>query len=183
MDLSHPVSTLSAMITPAVLILASGSLILPTSQRLGRVMDRTRQIAERFKDFSMDEKVTQEEQDNFYRLLNQSTQSAKLLQKAITSLYLAVVLFVATSVCIGLLDLTQSDQYWIPMLLGFAGAGSLFYASLLLIIESRIAFESVYVETEFLLHMQKQYAPKEIAKTSWFKNRRRFFKNALPERS
>jgi hypothetical protein len=180
MDLSHPVSTLSAMITPAVLILASGSLILPTSQRLARVMERIRQIAERFKDFSMDEKVTQEEQDSFYQLLNQSTQSAKLLQKAMAALYLAVMLFVGTSVSIGYLDLTQSRSFWPTMLLGFVGSGALFYASILLILESRIAFNSVYFETEFLLQMQKQYAPKDVAKSSWFKSRRKFFKSALP---
>jgi hypothetical protein len=180
MEVSHPVSTISAMITPAILILASGSLILPTSHRLARVMDRIRQIAERFKVFSMDEKVTQEEQNSFYRLLNQSTQSARLLQKALSSLYLAVMLFIGTSVAIGFLDLFQTRQFWIPMGLGFAGALVLFYASCILIIEAKIAFGSLHLETEFLLQLQKQYAPKEVARSNWFKSRRRFFKNAIP---
>src|SRR5690348_8138150 len=37
---------LSSMITPAVLILASGSLITTTSQRLSRVIDRVRKISQ-----------------------------------------------------------------------------------------------------------------------------------------
>jgi hypothetical protein len=176
----NPLSMLSAMITPAVLILASGSLISPTSQRLGIVMNRIRQIAERFKDFSMDEKVSQEEQESFYRLLNQSTQSAELLHKALRGLYLAVIFFVATSVSIGFLDITSSPIYWPSIWFGLSGAATLLYSAFLLIMETKIAFRSVYLETEFLLQLQKQYAPKDISKTNWFKNRSKFFKKALP---
>ncbi|HET7711316.1 MAG TPA: DUF2721 domain-containing protein, partial [Thermoanaerobaculia bacterium] len=42
--LTSVLSVLSAMITPAVLILASGSLILTTSNRLTRVVDRVREM-------------------------------------------------------------------------------------------------------------------------------------------
>ena len=41
-------SVLGAMITPAVLISACGALILSTSVRLGRVVDRVRALADRF---------------------------------------------------------------------------------------------------------------------------------------
>jgi hypothetical protein len=43
-ELSAVLTVLSAMITPAVLILASGSLLLTTSQRLNRAIDRARAI-------------------------------------------------------------------------------------------------------------------------------------------
>src|SRR5262252_5485580 len=39
-----PMTLLSAMITPAVLISACGTLILSTSTRLARIMDRVREL-------------------------------------------------------------------------------------------------------------------------------------------
>ncbi|MDX6385657.1 MAG: hypothetical protein QOK48_3230, partial [Blastocatellia bacterium] len=41
------VAVLTAMITPAVLISASGTMILSTSTRLGRVVDRVRSLSDR----------------------------------------------------------------------------------------------------------------------------------------
>ena len=46
-------SVLGAMITPAVLISACGALILSTSVRLGRVVDRVRALSDRFEELSM----------------------------------------------------------------------------------------------------------------------------------
>ncbi|MFN2577657.1 MAG: DUF2721 domain-containing protein [Pyrinomonadaceae bacterium] len=43
------------MITPAVLISASGTMILSTSTRLGRVVDRVRSLSERFRLLSVSE--------------------------------------------------------------------------------------------------------------------------------
>jgi Protein of unknown function (DUF2721) len=51
-DLAGALAILSAMITPAVLILACGSLTLATSQRLGRVIERTRRISNQFKELA-----------------------------------------------------------------------------------------------------------------------------------
>jgi hypothetical protein len=51
-DLSTAMAVLSAMITPAVLISACASLILTTSQRLGRVIDRTRRISTRLQELA-----------------------------------------------------------------------------------------------------------------------------------
>jgi hypothetical protein len=43
--LSTELSLLSAMITPAVLISACGTLILSNSLRLGRIIDRVRELS------------------------------------------------------------------------------------------------------------------------------------------
>ena len=45
--LSSSLEVLTAMITPAVLISASGTMILSTSTRLGRVVDRVRSLSDR----------------------------------------------------------------------------------------------------------------------------------------
>ena len=44
----YALAILTAMITPAVLISACGALIFSTSSRLGRVVDRTRILSDRF---------------------------------------------------------------------------------------------------------------------------------------
>ena len=47
MDPAAAIAVLTAMITPAVLISACGSMILSTSGRLGRVVDRVRALSDR----------------------------------------------------------------------------------------------------------------------------------------
>src|SRR5207237_50846 len=50
--LSSSLAVLTAMITPAVLISASGTMILSTSSRLGRVVDRVRSLSDRLPELS-----------------------------------------------------------------------------------------------------------------------------------
>jgi hypothetical protein len=47
-ELSPTLSVLTAMITPAVLISACSALLLSTSLRLGRTVDRVRDLANEF---------------------------------------------------------------------------------------------------------------------------------------
>ena len=51
-SIASATTVLTAMITPAVLISACGSMILSTSTRLGRVVDRVRILSERLEDIS-----------------------------------------------------------------------------------------------------------------------------------
>jgi len=46
------VAVLTAMITPAVLISACGSMILSTSSRLGRVVDRVRALSDKLEELA-----------------------------------------------------------------------------------------------------------------------------------
>ncbi len=50
--LSSALSVLTAMITPAVLISACGTMILSTSTRLGRVVDRVRALSDRLEELA-----------------------------------------------------------------------------------------------------------------------------------
>lgn len=50
--MSSAVAVLTAMITPAVLISACGSMILSTSSRLGRVVDRVRALADKLEELA-----------------------------------------------------------------------------------------------------------------------------------
>jgi hypothetical protein len=50
--MSSAVAVLTAMITPAVLISACGSMILSTSSRLGRVVDRVRALSDKLEELA-----------------------------------------------------------------------------------------------------------------------------------
>lgn len=50
--MASAVAVLTAMITPAVLISACGSMILSTSSRLGRVVDRVRALSDKLEELA-----------------------------------------------------------------------------------------------------------------------------------
>jgi hypothetical protein len=163
-DLSSAISILSAMITPAVLILACGSLILTTSNRLTRVVDRVRELAAEVEGLATsdrDEKYITERRDLLFDLLDRSIHRAQLLQTAMTRLYLALAMFVATSVAIGVLALTNVHWAILALGLGFIGAFLMLSATVLMIIESRIGLGSTYAEMNFLWKVGQYHTPAE----------------------
>lgn len=152
-QLTGVLSVLSAMITPAVLILASGSLILTTSNRLTRVVDRVREMLAELEQMG-DSTTAAEKRKLLFDQLERSTKRARMLQHAMTRLYLCVAIFVATSVAIGLVALLGGMHFaWIPLLLGFIGAGLLLSASVHLIFESRLALQTTYAEMDYIWRM------------------------------
>lgn len=160
-NLSATLSVLSAMVTPAVLILASSSLILATSNRLTRAVDRTRAISERVTEEAKeaDRTLLPEERDLLLRQLGRTARRAKLLTRTLTRLYMALAIFIATSVAIGVVAVTGVAYAWIALLLGFLGALLLFWSSVLLILESRVALTTVYDEMEFVQRLSQHYGP------------------------
>src|SRR5437899_4793689 len=102
--LSSSLAVLTAMITPAVLISASGTMILSTSSRLGRVVDRVRSLSDRLPELSrgdLEIDFLEERRAMLFDQLDKLTSRSRLLQRALTTFYLAVGVFVATSVAIG----------------------------------------------------------------------------------
>lgn len=91
--LSSALGALTAMITPAVLISASGSMILSTSARMGRVVDRVRSLSDRLQEFPNDDaqaEFLEEKRAMFFDQLDKLTSRSRLLQRALTTFYLAV---------------------------------------------------------------------------------------------
>jgi hypothetical protein len=150
-SLPSALQILSAMITPAVLILACGSLVMTTSSRLIRCVDRVRQITADLDEFD-DADVSDNARYEMLRYqLERTAARARLLQKALARLYAGISVWVATSVAIGVLALFTLNVAWIPLLLGFVGAGLLFSATVMLIVESRIALALTYAEMDFAI--------------------------------
>lgn len=145
---------LGAMITPAVLISASGTLVLSTSNRLTRVVDRVRVLADEAQELHQhepDEAGAHERKRSLIEdQLTRLSQRALLLRTALSTLYLAIGLLVATSISIGLVALVEWHYGWVPVALGLAGSGALLLGSLLLIREARLAVGSTLREMEFV---------------------------------
>ena len=152
-----PAEVLSAMITPAVLISAAGTLVLSTSNRLSRVVDRIRAfVAEADasqKAYASHLISAQMHEAKRHLIADQIVWLSKrlmLLRSAMTILYAAIGLLVTTSIAIGVGSLLQWRYGWISVVLGLLGAGALLYSSLLLVQEARIAIRSTMHELAFL---------------------------------
>ena len=170
--LTASLTVLTAMITPAVLISAAGTMILSTSTRLGRVVDRVRELSDRLRRLAGDEVTIEflaEERAMLYDQLDKLTSRSRLLQRALTCFYFAVGVFVASSVAIGAVAffsarglLTGSRGAWAPVFMGLFGALFLFYGSMLLIFEARLALQATHSEMDFIWRITRRVVPKEL---------------------
>lgn len=127
---------LTAMITPAILISACAALILSTSQRLGRIMDRIRQFSDVFFMKNRDDTQFQTNSLNQMRFF---LSRARLLQTALMNLYLAVTILIVTSLMIGLTATTHNDIHWLPVAMALLGILVFLFSSSVLIREGYLA--------------------------------------------
>ncbi|QQR74234.1 MAG: DUF2721 domain-containing protein [Holophagales bacterium] len=150
-------SLLSAMITPALLISACGTLIFSTSSRLARIVDRVRMLARQVEELCArpEEDPVREQMVEIERQLATSAERTRLVQGSLTSFYVALGLFVATTVSIGATRLIGMAE-WLPAALGVTGTLVLFWGSVLLIRETRLALGSVRREMEVVLERSRR---------------------------
>lgn len=163
-SLDAALRVLSAMITPALLISASGTFILSTSSRLGRVVDRVRALSDRIEELihsTIDVEMRDERQAMYAAQMAQLSTRAHLLQRSLTFFYFAAGMFVLTSVAIGAVAFigTRLHIHWMPVVLGIVGALAILFGSVLLIREARLAVRSLEQEMEFLSTLVKRHNP------------------------
>lgn len=158
--LSAALAVLTSMITPALLLSATGTFILSTSSRLGRCMDRVRSLSaemELLLKGEMQETLYQERQSLMALQVELQSKRAHLLQRCLRLLYVAAGVFVATSVAIGMASIAFSQFSWVPLLLGITGSCFLFYATVLLIFETGLSSASLKTEIEFFNKLAKHH--------------------------
>ena len=166
--LAPALAVLTAMITPAILVLAAGTLIGSTSTRLGRVVDRVRALSDSFESLETGETKSaslEERRVHIFGQLNRLTRRARLLQLSMLTLYLALASFVSTSVVLGLLAFVRPDRKYspyIPVIVALAGMAFLFAGSMLLIVEARDAIFAVHDEMRFITKLGRKLAPAEL---------------------
>jgi ABC-type dipeptide/oligopeptide/nickel transport system permease component len=130
-------SIISAMITPAVLILASGSLVTSTLTRLARVTDRARVLIDRVRDFRASGESVQEAR--YAKLLKDYVYRTGLIERALSAYYLAIGLFVGASLTIAFGNVIDEVAPWLPTTLVVAGAVLLLVGSLAIFLETNMA--------------------------------------------
>src|SRR3989440_3854843 len=163
--LTSSLAVLTAMITPAVLISASGTMILSTSTRLGRVVDRVRSLSDRLQELPHDDPkadLLEEKRAMLFDQLDKLTSRSRLLQRALTTFYLAVGVFVATSVAIGVVAFFSARGSWVPVVMGLVGAMFLFYGSILLVFQAGLAVSTTHAEMDFIWRITRRVVPKEL---------------------
>lgn len=165
--LSSSLAVLSAMITPAVLISACGTMILSTSTRLGRVVDRVRALSDKLEELANKEQqlaLFEERRAIIFTQLDKLTSRARILQRSMVTFYWALGIFVSTSVAIGVVAVTSARYEFVPVVMGLVGACFLFYGSILLISEARLALGTIHSEMDFIWRLSKEYVPEELLK-------------------
>ena len=164
--LNSTIEFLTAMVTPTLLISATGSLVLSTSTRLGRVVDRVRELEKRLSDLiTSDDKsaiaLYELRIDTVVGLLDKVTSRARLLQRAMVTFYYGLGFFVLTSVTIAAAAFFNTYR-WVPIPVGNVGILFLFWGSILMLLETRMATATVNAEMDFTWTLANYVAPKEI---------------------
>src|SRR6185436_2110553 len=161
----NALAILTAMITPAVLISACGALIFSTSTRLGRVIDRTRALSERFQALAANpekDEMSEERRVLIFTQLDRQTSRARLIQRAMAAYYTALGIFVASTVAIAIISAAARNYTWIAVLLGVFGTLYMLYGSVLLIIESRMALSAIMSEMDFVWKVSQKHAGQDL---------------------
>lgn len=164
--LNSTIEFLTAMITPALLISATGSLVLSTSTRLGRVVDRARELERRLSELILVEDKEQvplyeKRLDTVVNLLDKVTTRSRILQKAMGAFYYGLGFFILTSVTIAVAGIFNIYR-WLPIPVGIVGIFFLFYGSILMLRETRMATATINAEMDFTWSLAKTVAPREI---------------------
>ena len=185
--LNSTIEFLTAMVTPALLISATGSLVLSTSTRLGRVVDRVRQLEERLSDLiyletKQDVPLYDKRVEVIVDLLDKVTSRSRILQRAMQTFYYGIGMFTLTSVTIAVAAFFNTYR-WVPIPIGIVGIMFLFWGSVLMLRETRMATATVNAEMDFTWQLAREVAPKDVIGKYAKRGKRRGQKTAkLPSR-
>lgn len=148
------VATIAAMITPALLLLGSASLVASALMRMARVVDRARVLAAIAHDGTFDKSgITR---DHLRSWLGSHAQRARHAERSITLLYAAIVVFISTCLSIAL-DLALGDSlFWLPVVLAVGGTLLLLAGGAYMIAESRLSAAQICDEIRLAIHQLEQ---------------------------
>ena len=136
-------ATLTAMLAPAFFLTATASLLLSANNRLARIIDRARALLKELVD------IEDPHEREFYeqRIALQRRRSLIILRVG-QLLYVAISLFVGTSLAVAADNLLGHRLGATPTVLAALGVLAMFAASLLLARESTLAVKAVNEEMD-----------------------------------
>jgi threonine/homoserine/homoserine lactone efflux protein len=176
--LNSTIEFLTAMVTPALLISATGSLVLSTSTRLGRVVDRVRWLEDRLSALIYADEGEKDAVPLYERrvevvvdLLDKVTSRSRILQRALAAQYYALGFFILCSVTIAVAAFFTRYR-WVPIGVGIVGIVFLAYSALLMLRETRMATATVNAEMDFTWELARTVAPENVANK--YRDRGRF---------
>src|SRR4029453_1711046 len=133
---------------------------------LARIVDRVRELSRTIEKEFVEQPpdFIAERSAEIERQILAHSRRSRLIMRALTSFYLALGLFVAATLGIGLVAIINRWA-WVPSALGITGALCLFYGSVLLIAEAQLALRSVNSEMAFTLRLRRLYHERESTAT------------------
>jgi hypothetical protein len=152
-------SILSAMMTPAIFMTATGSLIISTSNRMSRTVDRIRQLnelADLLSRGKTDLDFPDLRLDHIQKQLEALIGRSAAIRWALTLLYLALAMFVGTSLTTAIHVLIGRDVLALPTGMAIFGVILLLFASVQLAYEARVALGSNRVEIDFYQELRRR---------------------------
>jgi len=152
-------NALSAMITPAIFLTANASLIISTSNRVSRVVDRIRvlnDLADKLGRGTTDLDFTAERLEHAHDQMGRLERRSDRLRFALTALYLAFSSFVGTSLTLAIDALLKNWLIALPTLLAVLGVGLMFFASVNLVREALEALRSNRLEIRFYRELHER---------------------------
>jgi uncharacterized protein DUF2721 len=147
--------TVTAMIAPALFLTATGSLLISTSSRIGRIVDRIRTLvilceSGHLEQLDFVEQRRKHAVDSLRHLQWRSNRAAV----AVTMLYLAFSAFAATSMMIALDAMTGYSLDALPVICAVAGVGLLLVACVNLVLEARSSLRGNDREVRFFYELE-----------------------------
>jgi hypothetical protein len=141
---SAAVSTIAAMITPALLLLGSASLVASALMRMARVVDRARILSAIAHEGRLDKVgITT---DQLRSWLESHALRARYAERSITLLYAAIVVFISTCLSIALDRALGGSLNWLPISSAVAGTLLLLIGGAYMVAESRLSGEQIGAE-------------------------------------
>jgi hypothetical protein len=147
------------MITPALFMTATGSLIISTSNRMSRIVDRIRQLDELADSLSRgrtDLDFPSERLDHVDAQLKHLLGRSDRIREALNLLYLALAMFVGTSLMMGLHSITELNIIALPTTLAIVGVLFLLLASVQLTREAHAALRGSRLEIDFYQALRRK---------------------------
>jgi hypothetical protein len=140
-------SVVTGMITPAILILAAGSLVSSTLIRIGRIVDQTRALIKRGEELRRTGNLAAltliDEQ------LSMLLRRGDLARNALMGFYVAIALFLLASLAIALTLLLHREFAWLGPAFVILGGVCLFIGAASLVVEVNLSGGSTRREVEW----------------------------------
>jgi hypothetical protein len=141
---STAVATIAAMITPALLLLGSASLVASALLRMARVVDRARLLAGIAHEGTLDTIGVTAVQLRAW--LERHAKRARYAERSITLLYAAIVAFISTCLSIAIDRAAGDSLSWLPVALAIVGTVLLLSGAAYMVGESHLSGEQISLE-------------------------------------